>query len=427
MGARLLASDGQGTVIEVPGAELVGASGNVFEDLADDDLMPLPAGSEIFELAGRAPVGLFAGSGEIREAGHPDGRELLAVAAFLPPAYTITRFAAFERREGAPVLPLFAYAPVGWKDGGYVTTAVRVDDDIRQDPDRFDEEAIERGAWDLLAGKGRNRLVRHLVETCALTYGCPAARNYVLGRWEMPVPTSPGCNARCIGCISCQPDGTFQSTQERIGFTPSPAEIVEAAVGHIQHAERPVVSFGQGCEGEPLLAARVIEQAIRGIREATDEGTINLNTNASLPRAVERLFRSGLTSMRVSMNSARPGMYDRYYRPAGYSFGDVLESIRAAKDRGGFVTVNYLVFPGLSDQPSEIEAMSNLVEAHGIDMVQWRNLNIDPDLYWDTLECPDEPGVGIAATMEIFRNRFPKLRHGYFNPYLGERSGHAGA
>ena len=38
--------------------------------------------------------------------------------------------------------------------------------------------------------EARNRLFRHL-ETCALTYGCPAAKNLFLCRYEAPLPTSP--------------------------------------------------------------------------------------------------------------------------------------------------------------------------------------------------------------------------------------------
>ena len=40
-----------------------------------------------------------------------------------------------------------------------------------------------------------------------------------------------------------------------------------------------------------------------------------------------RLAEAGLTSMRVSLNSARDELYERYYRPSGYSFDDVRERI----------------------------------------------------------------------------------------------------
>ena len=55
----------------------------------------------------------------------------------------------------------------------------------------------------------------------------------------------------------------------RLSFVPTPQEIAEVAGPHLARAERGIASFGQGCEGEPLLQARVIEVAIRLIRART--------------------------------------------------------------------------------------------------------------------------------------------------------------
>ena len=136
------------------------------------------------------------------------------------------------------------------------------------------------------------------------------------------------CNARCVGCISLQPSEKCSATQDRIRFVPTPTEIAEVAVPHLQKADRAIVSFGQGCEGEPLLQADTLEKAIVAIRKKTDRGTINLNSNASLPKAIKRLSAAGLDSLRVSLNSAQEHFYSPYYRPNGYAFSDVLESIR---------------------------------------------------------------------------------------------------
>ena len=139
-----------------------------------------------------------------------------------------------------------------------------------------------------------NRLVKHLMENCCNTYHCPAARNFSLGRWECPVPVSPACNANCIGCISFQPqEETIHSTQDRLTFRPTPEEIVEFTVPHLQTAPFPIISFGQGCEGEPLLMWETIREAIIEIRKHTSKGSININTNGSKPDAVKALCRSG--------------------------------------------------------------------------------------------------------------------------------------
>lgn len=170
-----------------------------------------------------------------------------------------------------------------------------------------------------------------------------------LGRYEAPLPTSVVCNAACLGCISLQTENNLCACQDRIAFIPDPEEIAGVAIEHIKKVDKAVVSFGQGCEGEPLTSANAIEPAVKIIRAETDKGTINLNTNASLPDAVARLCRAGLDSMRVSMNSVRPSCYTTYFRPKSYGFDHVVRSIKTAKDHGKFVAINYLNCPGFTD------------------------------------------------------------------------------
>jgi MoaA/NifB/PqqE/SkfB family radical SAM enzyme len=121
------------------------------------------------------------------------------------------------------------------------------------------------------------------------------ARNFAMGRWECPIPISPACNANCIGCISFQPqEEEIISTQDRLTFKPTVAEVVEYTVPHLMNAPFPIVSFGQGCEGEPLLMWETIKEAIIEIRKHTDKGSININTNGSNPKAVAELAKVGL-------------------------------------------------------------------------------------------------------------------------------------
>ena len=136
-------------------------------------------------------------------------------------------------------------------------------------------------------------------------------------------------------------DSEISCSQDRIGFTPSSEEIAEVALSHIGRVKKSIVSFGQGCEGDPVLAAHVIEPAIRRIRAQTRQGTINMNTNGSLPKTVKQLCDAGLDSIRISINSVRRKSYDTYFRPKGYGFSDVLESIELALERKRFVAINY--------------------------------------------------------------------------------------
>lgn len=193
----------------------------------------------------------------------------------------------------------------------------------------------------------KNRLMQHLMNNCVLRYGCPAAKNLVLGRYEAPLPTSRACNARCIGCISQQEadSSICQAPQDRMNFTPTAQEIVEVMLYHQQNEKQPIYSFGQGCEGEPLTQAPLLVEAVKLFREKGGIGTVNLNSNASMPRWIKELALAGLNSLRVSMNSARGTVYDKYYRPTNYSFGDVRESIQTAKEHGLFVSLNLLFFP----------------------------------------------------------------------------------
>ncbi len=420
----LVFANHEGEIIDYSGLQMVGAAAGQPYPLSPEDLIELPQGSELFALPGRLPVGMEPESGEfalLAENPYQPGGAVQAVAAFMAPAHTALYSAAFARKEPAaeaPLLPLFAYTAVGWGEGRFWVAALRSDDDIRQDIAQFNFTSLERQTKKKLRALGHNRLVRHL-GTCCLVYGCPAARNYFLGRWEAPLPCSPVCNAACAGCISLQPSGCCAATQERITFVPSPQELAEIAVPHLRTAARAIVSFGQGCEGEPLLQAGVMEQAIRLIRRQTSRGTINLNTNGSLPAAVERLAAAGLDSIRLSLNSAQPEHHSRYYQPRGFTLTDVCHSLAIMKRAGRHVSLNYFILPGCTDDPEEFAALSRLIDEYRPDLIQLRNLNMDPDYYRQVIgHSPQAPPMGMRPWLAALRSRFPWLRFGYYNPPL---------
>ena len=419
---HLVFADSQGEILDYDGLQMAGGSAGGFYRPRWKQLIELPEGSEMFVLPDRLPVGIDPESGEpaLLDANpYAPGEPIQAVAAFMAPAHTAVYTAAYKTNsKKAPRLPLFAYTAVGWLDGKFYVAAFRSDADIRQDPAGFYQKQIEEKTWKKLRSFPDNRLIQHLGK-CCLTYGCPAARNYFLGRWEAPLPCSPICNASCLGCISLQPSGCCQSTQDRIRFVPSPTEIAEIAIAHLRDAPKAVVSFGQGCEGEPLLQADTINQSIKRIRARTRRGTINLNTNGSLPGAVEQLALSGLDSIRISMNSAQFKYHGRYYDPRGFDFGDVRRSIRIMKKNGRHVSLNYFILPGFTDDPEEFSAFCRLISAEKPDLIQLRNLNIDPEYYLKTIQfVPTGPAMGMMNWHRQLKEKFPKLRFGYFNPAL---------
>lgn len=415
---NLLVSDGYGNVFDIPELEMVGMSGRRKRLPHEDELIRMPNGSNVFELPGRVPIGYDRRRNTFVKVPTYQGQAVMAVSAFMAPAYSQVLRSAYITRE--PIrLPLFAYTALGWRDNDFWVTALRVDDDIRQDLEQFDEQKIHAGAQHMLRRYDGNRLVEHLVQNCVERYHCPASQNFVLGRWECPVPTSPACNADCIGCISQQPKSSgIMATQDRLDFLPTVDEIVEFTVPHLQNAPRPIISFGQGCEGEPLLQGKLIEAAIRDIRKQTSRGTININTNACYPGVVDRLCHAGLDSIRVSLNSAQEPYYTRYYNPKLYTFENVLESMAVMRKQNKWISLNYFIFPGLSDDPAEMDALMDILHRYKVDYIQMRNLNIDPEWYMDELGISKngKAPIGILRWQEEIKRRAPWIRFGYFNP-----------
>lgn len=418
----LVVSDEDGNLFDLPEYAMPVRHGTKITAPEKKDIIGLPHGSDLHTLPGRYPVGIDRRSGKVVTIREYEGIRLRAASAFLAPAYTALHTAAFEEQAGADTLPLFAYAPLGIEGDDFVTTALRVDREARQDCENFDHDEVIRRGKKLLERFAGNRLTTHLIENCAFTYLCPAARNWVMGRWEAPIPVSKGCNSQCTGCISMQEeDSGVPSTQDRMLFTPTSKEITAFAIPHLEEAPGAVVSFGQGCEGEPLTQAVLIEESIKEMRKSTKRGTINLNSNASLPSAVERLCLAGLDSIRISANSLQQRYYDRYFSPNGYSFDDVLESISIALRHNVWVSLNYFIFPGFTDSEAELSALTAFLEKFPVNMIQMRNLNMDPDLYINTLSeeaFNASSGCGIGQWMEEVRKTCPTIRFGYFNPCL---------
>jgi len=408
----LLASDKRGKILELPSFEACGMKGFDFFRLSGRELVKLPSGSELFMLPDRIPVGYDAPGKRFTAV-----QGYRAVASFISPGYTVCYNSAYRQAPRSGPLPLFAYSAVALYRGELHVPAVRVDRELRQDLRFMDIKAVEKGAKLYRKLYPKNRLLKHLTG-CALTYGCPAARNFFLGRYEAPLPVSPRCNAACAGCISHQPAKGCSVTQPRIKFIPRPEEVAEVALHHIRGVKDPVVSFGQGCEGEPLLAHRAVEDSIRLIRAETSKGIINMNTNGSRPSVIARLFDAGLDSIRVSLNSARREYYTRYYKPKGYTYKDVIRSIAVAKKKRGFVSINYLTMPGFTDTEEEFAAVRKLIAVHAVDMVQWRNMNFDPVRYFKELRISRRNArmLGIKQVIRALHSEFPGLSMGYFNP-----------
>ena len=131
---NLVFADQRGQIADHPTLEMGGASGSDWVRIPDKELITLPEGARLFTMPGAHPVGWNTALCTF-EAVKAVGRwEALAVAAFLPPGYMRTHLPATFAPSAAPYLPLWAYTAVGWRDGQFVTAAVRVDSMDHQEP-----------------------------------------------------------------------------------------------------------------------------------------------------------------------------------------------------------------------------------------------------------------------------------------------------
>jgi len=422
---KLLFARPDGTVLEHPRLRAVARSGD--DILAPDEApIPLPAHARLVHLPGRLPVGYDPETDRVEvldrvRAGAssfvPD-----AVAAVLPPGHTRT-FVPATHRVGGPPLTQWAYAAAGWGVRGPVVWALRTDRRSHWDPSRFSTPDLAARVQTGLARRPENRVLAQLGR-CALEYCCFTAQNVFYGRDEGGLPSSTGCNARCKGCISETRPGGPPSSMQRIPAAPTAAELAEVGGHHLATATgRVMVSFGQGCEGEPLTRGPVLVSAIRKMREQTARGSININTNASRPAVLAAMFEAGLDAVRVSLNSAHPELYEAYYDPSGYSFRDVEESLRVARRAGAYLALNLLTFPGVTDREGEVERLTRLIVRHHVDQVQARSLCLDADDYvaWTRGKGAGGDAVGVRAMLQRFRQAAPWLVVGNFARGLDER------
>jgi pyruvate-formate lyase-activating enzyme len=417
----LVYCDSEGSIYGEPEMGAVFRIGRRFVAARKDECIKLPFGTEIFSLPGRSPYALTRGSDPKRIDSLYD-MQIDAASAFLPSGYLRTYLPAFKERKGAKRLSLWAYAGIGIDGDDFYAPAFRIDDDVRSDPaiHSNDDELAEK-VQELLALYPKNRLVKQL-SRCAQEYRCLCARNFFLSRHEAPVPTSPACNSGCLGCLSHQDESSsgFGASQYRLDFAPDANEIAEVILHHFNRVPEGIASFGQGCEGEPLMRADTLAEAVRIVRSHTSDGTIHLNTNGSLTSSAAKLIDAGIDSIRVSLNSPDEKYYNPYYLPRGYSFNDVMNTVQLSVEKMIYVSVNLFFLPGFTDAQDQYDSLCAFLQRYPVQMIQTRNLNIDPDYYLDTIAYSESEPIGVRKCIENLRRDFPKVRLGYYNPRKSE-------
>lgn len=406
---NLLFADKNGQIYDHPTLKMVIRSENLNFVPYELEMIELPKSSRLYFMPNTAPIAYNQETASLEEFGGG-----LAVSAFLDPGYLRTYLPAYKKLSDF-TLPLYAYTAVGWMNGRFVVPAIKIDNDSKWNPANYDyTEKFKEKVDPLVARYPDNRLYKHIAN-CALEYHCTAAKNVFYGRWECPIPTAPTCNSRCVGCISSQDSDEITSPQQRIDFVPSPEEIAEIALNHYKVAKEPIISFGQGCEGDPIITADVIAEAVKLIKKTAPDLTINFNSNCSKPEKMKLLYEAGIDSIRVSLNSVVEKTYNAYYNPIGYTLDDVFKSIELANKYNVYVALNLLTMPGVNDRESETHAMIDFLNAYKINLIQMRNLNIDPEVLFSRLSFNIEEIFGIKNMLKLIKKKHKHIHFGYFN------------
>ncbi|MGR6837358.1 radical SAM protein [Syntrophomonas erecta] len=402
----------QDQMFEHPGISMLGRTGSNWVEPEDKEMIPLPKGASLVKVPNHLPVGIGNNDQPAYFSEDPfnPGQKASAVAALLPQGYTRTLLPACVGQDGSE-LPLLGYAAVGLKGDQVYVAALQSDEHRKWHPVYYNTSGLPSQINRMLNKYPDNRILRQLAQ-CSLKYSCFTAQNIFYQRWEGGIPTMPVCNAGCIGCISENHTGV-DSPQQRLSFKPDIEEIAELGLEHLEHAREAIISFGQGCEGEPSLNSDNLSQAIKIIRSRTPRGTININTNAGFTRGIVQLCDSGLDSMRVTVFSFQEENYLKYHRPRGYSFANVEESIRYAGEKGVQVAINLLIFPGFTDRKDEVEALLKFIDKNPVHMIQMRNLNIDPDTI-SRIFGNHSKTLGIVNFIHILKQEIPGVKLGSY-------------
>jgi pyruvate-formate lyase-activating enzyme len=395
-----------GSLDVLPGVRPAARSGSCLVPLSSADVVPLPEAATLAHLPGRRALAFTRG-------GEPTtlGDDAVPVAAVLPVGHLRTLLPASEPQPGASRLPLFGYTAVAEHRGELVVAALHTDTLDWWAPQRFRRPDLLPAVEAARRALPGNRIVEQL-SVCALEHNCYTAQNTFYRRYEGALPASPACNADCLGCISLQPD-EVPTPQPRMAYAPTPEELANLADYHLTGEDAHIVSFGQGCEGEPLTRADALEEATARIRRQHPDATIHVNTNGSNPAALRRLVAAGCNSVRISAISFTDAVFRAYYRPIGYTLEEVQECGRVMRAAGGQVCLNLLTFPGVTDAPGELDATAAACRDMGVMQLQWRSLNVDHD--WLVRVMPAmEPALGMRAALDRLRRDLPEVEHGNF-------------
>lgn len=300
------------------------------------------------------------------------GRGRLALAAILPPGHARLLFPAYRDDRAARDLDPLAYAAVAADERGDLVVAAAV---LAPAPVAATDADAGHDVADALRSRPANVLVRQLAR-CARDHACRAARAGLAGGAELPIPLGAPPAERPRLPVALR-SGYAGSPSELAAFRPTPSEIEDVAADHLARGGRRA-SFGRACDGEPLLAIRVMEEAIARIRARSGDLAIHLETTGADAVALRRAIDAGLSSVTVRLGSARAETYELLHGPVAHRWTDVRASLQLVAERGIGLGIALLVLPGVTDRAAELDAIAALLGELPGGTLELRDLGADP-------------------------------------------------
>ncbi|HQU71112.1 MAG: hypothetical protein KDI06_17195 [Calditrichaeota bacterium] len=182
---------------------------------------------------------------------------------------------------------------------------------------------------------------------------------------------------------------------------------IDRAVSHLNNAANGAVRFVT----ENRSHAGQITEIVAAIREQTSEGIIQIDSNAGNADIARQWCAAGADRLRVRINSAQESFYNRYFAELGYTFPDLIQTLEGIAAAHKETEIAYLVFPGLTDHPDELSAITELVGTINPNRVVLENMAIDPDWYMDELRLFHLPRtqLGIPEWVQNIRQKLKKV------------------
>ena len=120
------------------------------------------------------------------------------------------------------------------------------------------------------------------------------------------------------------------------------------------------------------------------------------------------MFTAGISSVRIGLNSAVREHYEQCYGSTGATFENLRGTLGVARGKGRRIFLGLEVVPGLSDKPSELEALLRLIAEFDVEGVQLRTRS-GPQEVSSAAVFGERAALGVGELVRQLRSRAPGL------------------